>query len=249
MPGQGSLFWFEITLPFLAAEVKDEQAKHLIIGYKGPRHKILVADDKPHNCSLLANLLVPLGFECNVAVDGREAVAKARQMKPDVIIMDLVMPIKTGFEAAQEIRQIPTLKDVFIIASSASVFDTHRQQSMLAGCNVFLPKPIDANELFDLLHTHLGLEWVYDQESATVATTQQVEGAETPLVPPPAEELAILAKLATIGDVRGLRERATYLEQLDEQYRPFVARLRELAKTYEVKQILKLVEQFRQGSN
>ena len=245
VPGQGSIFWFEIALSLSAAEIKGEQAEtRLITGYTGPKRKILIADDKPHNRSLLANLLIPLGFECEVARDGKETVEKARQMKPDLIVMDLMMPVKTGFEAAQEIRQIPTLKDVFIIASSASVFDTDRQQSMLAGCNVFLPKPIDANELFDLLRTHLGLEWIYDQELATVATARQAGGGEAELVPPPLEELGVLAELAAIGDVRGLRERAAHLEQLDEQYRPFAAKLRELAKTYEVKQILRLVEQF-----
>ena len=247
--GQGSLFWFEVTLPLSAAEIKGERTEiRLITGYTGLRRKILIADDKPHNCSFLVNLLVPLGFECEVAVDGADAVIKARQMKPDLIVMDLVMPVKTGIEAAQEIRQMSELKNVFIIACSASVFDTHRHESRLAGCNVFLPKPVDINELFELLRVHLKLDWVYDQETAFLVTTQQFQEAEVLPVPPPPEELATLAELAGIGDVRSIRERAAHLEQLDEQYWPFAARLKELAKAYDMKQILNLVEQFRQES-
>ena len=81
-PGQGSTFWLELELPVTAAEVDKPQAVvQNIIGYKGPPRKVLVADDKAHNRSVLLNILEPLGFEVVEARDGREGVAKARSIK------------------------------------------------------------------------------------------------------------------------------------------------------------------------
>ena len=68
---------------------------------------------------------------------------------PHVIIMDLIMPVMDGIEATRRIRQLPGGKDVTIIASSASVFEFNQQDSLKAGCNDILNKPIRADELFE----------------------------------------------------------------------------------------------------
>jgi PAS domain S-box-containing protein len=245
--GQGSTFWLELTLPVVSKDLEDTRTEHeRIIGYSGPRRTVLVVDDKIHNRMVLVNMLAPLGFEVVEVDSGPAAIAQAQELKPDLIVMDLVMPGMTGFEAVQEIRRMPTMPDVHIIASSASAFETDRQRSMLAGCNSFIPKPVDYKTLLELLETGLKLEWIYDEPSTAMAAKIGTEtDLEALLTPPPPEELEVLYKLAVKGSILGLEERADHLEQLATQLKPFAQKVRQLAQAFEVEQILELVEQYR----
>ena len=126
--GEGSIFWLDLDL--LEVDQGADVAKvdeRLIIGLKGSKRKVLVVDDKWTNRSVLVNLLESLGFEVAEAMDGLEGPAKARELKPDVILMDLVMPVLDGFETTRRIRFSPELEGVIVIAISASVFDFDRQ--------------------------------------------------------------------------------------------------------------------------
>jgi signal transduction histidine kinase/ActR/RegA family two-component response regulator/CHASE3 domain sensor protein len=154
--GLGSTFRLELELPIVELEAEVSQSTgHDIVGYAGPRRRILVVDDEEENRSLLADLVVPVGFEVVGAADGREAVAQASAFQPDVILIDLVMPKMSGFEAVQKIRQLQEqmAQRVIIIAASASAFETDKLQGMLAGCDDFLVKPIAIDSLFRLLFT------------------------------------------------------------------------------------------------
>lgn len=242
--GRGSTFWFEIDLKQAQSEVQaDHIDPRLIADYKGERVKVLVVDDKPHDRTFLVSLLRPLGFKVFEAANGAEAVAQARDLHPDVILLDLVMPGKDDFETAQEIRQNPAMNDVVIIALSASVFNEHRRRSMAAGCDLFIPKPVNTEELLKQLQTHLGLQWIY-QDADDTQHDGDKKFAKQPLAPPPPEEIQILFDLAMKGDMAGLENRAAHLEQMGEENRPFANQLRQLAKNFEDEQILTLVESY-----
>jgi CheY-like chemotaxis protein len=183
-----------------------------------------------------------LGFEVILAQDGQEGIARAKQEQPDLILMDLVMPVMTGFEATQAIRQIPELAGVIIIAVSASVLEEDQQKSIKIGCDDFLPKPIKVSKLLALLETHLQLEWVYSKETV-------IKGAEhsrltEKFVPPPLEELEILYDLSKRGNLRAIRKRAIQLEKRDRKYTSIAVKLQELANAYEDKEIHTLLERF-----
>ncbi len=245
--GEGSTFWFDLKLLLTAVVIKEAQFSREIFGYKGPRRKILVVDDKEYNRLVLTDLLEPLGFEIIEATNGRDAVTKTKQLRPDLIFMDLVMPIVTGFEATQEIRQASELNNVIIIAASASVFDKDQQQSMLSGCNGFLAKPVEIHNLYNLLQSHLKLEWIYDggeeikaeKEDSTTATPPPTE-----IIVPPKAEMSALYELAMGGDMQEIQTWATRLEQTNKRYSIFTNKLRELAKGFKDEQILALVEQY-----
>jgi len=241
---QGSTFWFEIDLKQAQGEVQEDHVDlRLIADYKGERVKVLVVDDKPHNCTFLVSLLKPLGFNVFEAINGAEAVAQAHDLHPDVILMDLVMPVKNGFEATQEIRQNPAMNDVVIIALSASVFNEHRRRSMTAGCDVFIPKPINTEELLKQIQIRLGLEWIY-KDSDDTGDDWGEKLAEQPVVPPPLEEIQVLYDLAMKGDMVGLESRAAHLGQMGDEFRPFAGKLRQLAKDFEDEQILTMIESY-----
>jgi signal transduction histidine kinase/DNA-binding NarL/FixJ family response regulator len=244
---KGTTFWFEVALPVV--EVKAEKRMSLdrdIIGYKGKILKILVVDDKLYNRSVAFGLLEPLGFEMFEAGDGQQAIDQAVAIIPDIIMMDMIMPVLTGFEATQRIRQISELKNVFIIGASASVFESDKQQVMLAGCDTFIPKPLDMRKLFELLEKHLKLEWIYDDTVVDNESITQPDESDKEVLPPP-DEMAVLLDLAMGGDMEEIQDWADYIERSDEKYRPFAQKLRGLASTFQDQQILALVEQYMGG--
>jgi CheY-like chemotaxis protein len=198
---------------------------------------VLVVDDKLYNRLLLVDMLEPLGFEVSTAQNGQEGVDKALAWQPDAIVMDLVMPVKTGFEATLEMRQRPELKGVCIIAASASVLEADQEKSRVAGCDAFLSKPIKTESLLAILATNLKLAWVY-------AWPEGEAEVSAPLVPPPQAELVILHQLAQSGRILDVQTHANRLAELNEVYRPFSGRLQELVRGFELEQIKAFVGQF-----
>ncbi|MCP4993930.1 MAG: response regulator, partial [Gammaproteobacteria bacterium] len=134
-PGQGSRFWFEASFPeveSLRAETEAEQV--LVIGYEGERRKVLLVDDRPENIWVLQSMLEPLGFALQAAENGQEAVQQTQQFEPDLILMDLMMPIVDGFEAIQTIRATADITQPRIVVVSAEAFQAELQRAKAAGC-------------------------------------------------------------------------------------------------------------------
>jgi CheY-like chemotaxis protein len=243
-PGLGSTFTVELDLPEVATGATPHApAQQFIVGYDGPPQRVLVVDDRLENRMVLRHLLEPMGFEVYEAENGQQAVAAAEEIPPDLVLLDLVMPVLDGFEAARQMRRMPGLAHTVIIALSASVFDQDRQRSIGAGCNDFIPKPVHAEMLTSALQRHLHLRWRY-----RAISTEAPAGASTPetapLVGPPAETAQVLYELAMIGDVQGLQQHGDLLERADAQYLPFVNTLREMARNFDMKQIRAFVKPF-----
>ncbi len=245
--GQGSSFWFEVLLPIShETEIrKKDTVEREIIGYQGRRRKVLVVDDKQHNRSVMVNILEPLGFEMIEASNGHDGIRLASQLKPDLIIMDMIMPVMTGFEATEEIHKLPDLKDVIVLGASANVFESDQEQAILAGCSAFLSKPVEVKKLLLLIEKHLHIEWAYEETSAVPITAQTVEPTppvSVEMVVPPPEDMAMLLDLAKGGRLQKIRSFASQLEQKDIKYKAFAQELLELAKGFKSKEILALIE-------
>lgn len=236
--GHGSTFWFEVTLPQTSVALPKRPALiENIVGYQGRRRKVLIADDKSNNRMMLQEVLEPLGFEVSTARDGRRAVDEALEIKPDAIITDIVMPVMTGIEAVREIRQRPECKSVYIIAVSASVLEADRKKSLAAGCDAFLPKPVNMMDLLNLLQINLKLTWTFSEPAGEDVP---IEGS---LMVPPPEDLAELYRLARSGFIVDIRQLAAELQKRDTAYGPFADKLLKLAKGFEVEQIMTLLKQ------
>ena len=240
--GQGSTFWFAAAFPAAEVTTSEQMVKPgKIVGYAADRPlKLLVVDDKPDIRGMLRDFLTPLGFEVTLAEDGRDAVNNAQSSAPDGILMDLMMPVMSGFEATRILRQQPEFQQTPIIAMSASVFDMDQEQSHAAGCDAFLPKPIDAEKLFDILARLLPIVWRY----ADAPVAAEFDATDDEIVPPPRDDLEALCELAMLGKVFEAQSYVERLETQDARYRPFARKICDWARAFEDKEISAFVRRY-----
>jgi PAS domain S-box-containing protein len=239
-PKQGSTFWVELDLELATAALKADTKTDpkVIIGFRGEPRKILVIDDALENRSIIKNVLSSIGFEVIEAVNGKEGLEKIVATHPDLIITNLMMPVMDGFEMTKNLRMLPEFKEAIIIASSASVYAADRQKSQESGCNDFLAKPIQLEELFSKLQTYLQLEWIVEMPEESLLTVETTSEIKIP----PASELIALYHAAEIGDIAGVESEVNRLLQLSPLYTSFAEQLLQLAKDFEEEEILQFVE-------
>ncbi|MEG4499955.1 PAS domain S-box protein [Microcoleus sp. F10-C6] len=239
----GSIFWFDVNLSQADEWVKTSQIDHRgqIIGIKDRQPKIVVIDDKWANRSVINNLLSPIGFEVSEANDGQEGWEKILEVQPDLIVTDLLMPELDGFEVIKRVRESEKLKDIIIIVSSASVFETDQYRSLEAGGNTFLPKPVQATALLQKLQQYLDLEWVYEANEEP----QAIASDTSELIAPPTKEMERLYQLAREGNFLEIVKQAVLLEQIDTKYIPFAKRLHQMAKDFQDEEILTFIQSYK----
>jgi PAS domain S-box-containing protein len=246
-PGRGSLFWFELELPVSELRVDAVASRGTPIGYEGARRKVLVVDDVPQNRAVLLDGLGLLGFEMCDAADGEEALERLAVFQPDLVVMDVMMPVLDGLEATRRIRAMPAFARLPVIVASASATRDVEAASHKAGADAFVAKPVENEVLLSAVGRLLGLQWRYEEVAppAEVSVGEGLAGLELP----PDHEMDELYRLARTGNMRLISEQADYLEGLDPRYAALAQRLRNLADGCQSKAILGLVEQFRARPN
>lgn len=246
-PGIGSIFWFDIELPEVinwSQKIKTFP-QGTIVGFTGKQRKILIVDDKWENRSVIINLLEPLGFHLVEASDGREGLEKVEEFQPDLIITDLVMPLMDGFEMIRNLRELPQYKEVKIIASSASVFETDQYKSLNAGANDFLPKPVQIEKLLEILKINLDLEWVYENNQNLINQQEQNNLLLTEtIIAPPIEDINQLYDLALKGRIVAIQKEVEKLAQLDERYSSFTQEILHLTQKFQINAIQEFLKKY-----
>jgi CheY-like chemotaxis protein len=118
--------------------------------------KLLLVEDNEYNRDMLMRRLNKKGFEVVVAVDGGEAVTKARSEKPDLILMDMHLPVLDGWEATKHLKESDDTRTIPIIALTADAMAGDREKAMQAGCNDYDTKPIELPRLLEKIQALLG---------------------------------------------------------------------------------------------
>ncbi len=109
--------------------------------------KVLVVDDNPQNTELVSAYLETLPVEVATAVDGVEAMAQAERFRPDLVLLDVMMPRMSGFEVCQKIKQNPALRDTVVIMVTALHEVGDFERAVECGCDDFITKPVNKLEL------------------------------------------------------------------------------------------------------
>ncbi|MFH0976625.1 MAG: response regulator [Spirochaetota bacterium] len=149
----------------LPANENVKNHKRRVIGIKPgqKQYKVLVADDRENNRKLLRDMLTSVGFAVEIAVNGMEAIEKFEASKPDIILMDMRMPVLNGYEAIRKIRAMDSGKTP-IAAVTASAFLEDRKKALDAGADTYLRKPFKENEIFICIGSCLGIQYVFDEK-------------------------------------------------------------------------------------
>ena len=165
--GKGSSFRFEIQAAEGAeADIRERALPHRrVVGLEPGPHapRIVVAEDNAQSRILLVKLLEMAGFQVREAADGREAVEISNQWHPDLIWMDMRMPLMDGLEAARRIKASADGKRPVVAAHTAHALEEERERFLAAGCDDFVRKPYREQEIFEVMRKHLGLKYVYEQ--------------------------------------------------------------------------------------
>ncbi len=246
--GEGSLFWMDLEIPVLdyaPSRRRPIPSDKIIVGIKEKTPRILVIDDSAEDSQLLLDFLDSLGFYVHSAKDGLVGLELATRYQPDLIITDLVMPTLNGIELLLQLRQTAVIKDTPTIMTSASVFEADHQQSLAAGANVFLPKPIDLKNLTQTLETLLQIEWLYDENdlnNSEVALNSPINfKVDTPVLIAD----TILDELyhwAMMGNIQGIEAKLQTLVVTDAQSQQLVKSLQALAANFQIAEIKQLLQ-------
>ena len=111
--------------------------------------KILIVEDNEMNRDMLGRRLERRGFEIDFALDGQEGLDKMRERKPDLVLMDMGLPVLDGWQATTQAKEDSDLKDIPIIALTAHALETDRQKALAAGADDFDTKPVDIKRLLE----------------------------------------------------------------------------------------------------
>ncbi|MFC1851063.1 PAS domain S-box protein [candidate division CSSED10-310 bacterium] len=238
--GLGSTFWFDLDLPAVEGITPRQFAPtHKIIGFRGRERKILIVDDYAENRDILKTMLLPPGFDIAEACDGRDALNQVKGFKPDLILLDLIMPVMDGFEFIKFLREIPEFKVLPVIAISASAFEKTQERSRAEGFDEFITKPFQREELFLCLQTHLRLEWIYEKKARIESVP-----AETPLIIPSQNDLENLLQLVRQRNITGIRSFNRDLKSRRPENIPFITHIAQFLQNYRFKQLIQFIEQY-----
>ena len=247
-PGAGSRF--RVRIPAERLPMADDAAPTLadpgiIVGYRRTARgkvetgvetgalRILIADDEPENRDVLRGLLAPLGFEVREAEDGADCIAQATASAPDLILMDLRMPVMDGLAATRALRRQPACSNRPIVAVTAAAFDADQGAALAAGCNAHLPKPVLREALLKTLAELLPLTW-------TRAAPRAAEDCAVDVGALPPARLAELVSLVRTGNVTGISTLAQALAR-DDCYPALARHLSSLADAFDIVGLRRLI--------
>lgn len=240
--GKGSIFALEITVEIAeSSQLQVTQSKPRVIGI-APNHlqyRILVVDDKEANRELLVKFLTTVGFQTRTATNGKEAIAISRRWQPDLIWMDMRMPIMDGYEATRQIKAYPSEKKPIIIALTATAFEEERGKILDVGCDDFVRKPFKEEEIFDKMNEQLGVEYFYEIETPSRETDYKSYGSIC-LEPMPAIWMASLRQAAIAVDSDLLIQ---LIHEIPTEHSALAQALTELVNNYCFDEIIELTEE------
>jgi CheY-like chemotaxis protein len=158
-PGKGSRFWFDVPLTVVEAPGVRVGSERIATGYIGPRKTILVVDDVATNRALLRDLLGSLGFNTLEAENGMSALIQTQAVRPDMVLLDMLMPGMDGIETTRRLRADASTAHTPVLIISASSTPAEEERSLEVGANAFLAKPINEHDLLREIGAHLKLVW------------------------------------------------------------------------------------------
>jgi len=231
---KGSIFTFSVEIKTSIINTTESISSKRVIyidqNEKAPR--ILVVDDKEENLQVAVTFLKLVGFETNQAINGEDAIAKFEEWNPDLILMDIRMPIMDGYEATRHIISTEKGKQTPIIALTASVFDEDKETVKRLGMKGYIRKPFSENELFSTIGNVLGIKYIYEDEKkiAQEKYLNNDEAISNDLAKLPNSLVSQMNDAIAVADINKLIK---FIDSIDNDNLEFAKHLKSLAKNYD----------------
>ena len=253
--GQGTVFRFTLPCEVVAeTAVRRIRTGQNIIGLQPgqPTYRLLIVDDEPANRQVLVKLLQPLGFEVAEATNGQEAIDRWREWQPQLIWMDMRMPVMDGLEATRQIKQAPGGQETIIIALTASGLEEDRTLILEEGCDDYVRKPFYEEELYETIGEHLGVRYITAEREPPVdgggPTAGGIEPAgtissEAELISRTASlEPALISGLQQASVLGDINEVEALIQKVDGSDPGLAEQLALMAHEFEYERILDLID-------
>lgn len=223
--GPGCRFSFSLEVPAhreLTPALFNKSVKNSIgpgdIGSK----TVLIVDDEASNRAVLRDTLEPFGFSILESVTGHEALDACERYQPDVILMDLQMPVMDGFEATARIKENPEYYEIPVIAVTAasSTDEQFHEKYISAGFSGYIQKPYNVNKLLEVVAGCMNLKFVYeedDKEANEEFSSNSMDMNSYLDDLPPLLEIELLLNLTKSGDIFGVSQKVSELSCVPEK--------------------------------
>jgi CheY-like chemotaxis protein len=200
-------------------------------------YRLLVADDIEAMRELMIRVLEPFGFDLRNARDGEETMRVWREWHPDLIWLDMRMPVMDGWEVARRIRAEANGSSPVLIAVTASGTEDVRNAAIAAGCDGFLHKPFDESALLEMLERHLGVEFLYSAETDSASASDE-DALFAALASLPSPVLVRLEDALCRLEITAIEAATNAVAEYDVAA---ANRLRQLTDNYQYAELLRLI--------
>lgn len=251
-PGEGTEFRVTLMLPWVEQAVTDEPKLKTVMGYEGFQRTICLVDDDPVLRGLLADLLVPLGFNTLEARDAESCLKMLDEVRPDLFLLDISMPGMNGLELCTRIREMGIKVPVLMLSADAQ--ESNRATEYQQFYNDYLIKPVNNHHLLDKIARYLELEWVYRHGDieASAGTSRLSAGVDLSTSAVPVDPLAMnlpshpliseLKAFAEMGYSKGVAGSLRALEQEALLSGEVMDHFKQLKDAFQLEKIARFIE-------
>ena len=241
MPGDGSRFHFTLDLPASATPFESAAAGGDLCRLAPGRHvRALVVDDVLENRNVLSAMLRIAGCDSTMAENGWQAIQAVRELRPDIVFMDMRLPGLDGIRAARLILNDPGAPKVRVVATSASVLEHERERCLEAGCDDFLAKPLRTDQIYDCVGRLLNVEFVRDRP---LTATAPLSPRDLTRITLPESLIARISNAAERHSATSLKACVDELDRGDADERHLAAHLRSCLAGYDMDGIQEILAQ------
>ncbi|MGI0479554.1 ATP-binding protein [Geminocystis sp. CENA526] len=242
--GIGSTFKFNIKVkevnPHSITQIP-HKSRVIALAPNQHQYRILVVDDKWENRQLLIKLLQPFDFELQEAENGKDAIEIWQNWQPDLILLDMRMPVMDGYETIKYIKSTIQGNATIVIALTASVLGNQQQIILDAGCDDYVRKPFLDSTIFEMLEKHLDLKFIYEKTSDInhhqKVNPPEILTSESLEIMPPQWHQELKQAVLRLEEKKML----FLINQIPSNHYQITEKLRQLVSNFETEKILDLL--------
>ena len=240
VPGKGARFYFSIPLPVKEGKVVRKRLKYKdILRIKDSfKVKAMVVDDVKENRDVLSWFLRDIGVVVTTAEDGRQAVDQIVEDEPDLVFMDIRMPVMDGIESFHEIKKQYPNKDIKIICITASTLYHEQKEYLDMGFDAFIPKPFNPDDILGFIEKFLNVEFDYKENKKIASSQEEQVDIDWSKVKISEEIKTQILESADLYSITRLEEACEQLEATDNGGKELAQFLKQLLKKFDIDGII-----------